>query len=56
LLAGTVLAFLPLAAVRRAWTAGWAAPAASFGILLVTGWTLGRVFSSTFTPFIYFRF
>ena len=59
---GLVLCFIPLERVLAAWQAlpervsRWAALLPAAGLVLFAAWTYGRVFTSTFTPFIYFKF
>jgi alginate O-acetyltransferase complex protein AlgI len=62
LVVGLVLCFIPLDRVTAWWgalparAARWAALLPAAGLVLVAAWTYGRVFTSTFTPFIYFKF
>ena len=59
---GLVLCFIPLERVLAGWRAlpervsRWAALLPAAGLVLFAAWTYGRVFTSTFTPFIYFKF
>jgi alginate O-acetyltransferase complex protein AlgI len=56
---GLVLSFVPLEAARRAALAAFGRylnPLQQAAVLVVCTWPLGRLLSTTFHPFIYFRF
>jgi alginate O-acetyltransferase complex protein AlgI len=62
LVVGLALCFIPLDRVVAWWSSlptrlsRWAGLLPAAGLVLFAAWTYGRVFTSTFTPFIYFKF